>query len=168
MLVWFFRCNSYFSISILLFYIGECNKTFYEFFITYFPTCNPAKTEVRYDTTERRDWIRKRFCIVPAHGHPHAQCHVPLLDYDDFYPPPPKLRFDKLRFCQENPCFPIRSCHIKATLKAVPTHETRPYLIRSAWYQTAKNGYRGKMITAFPHFQLLRRSLRLRPNTVSL
>ena len=23
----------------------------------------------------RRDWIGKRFCIVPAHGHPHAQRH---------------------------------------------------------------------------------------------
>ncbi len=23
----------------------------------------------------RRDWIGKGFCIVPAHGHPHAQRH---------------------------------------------------------------------------------------------
>ena len=37
-----------------------------------FSACNPAKTEVSYDTTERRDWIGKRFCIVPAHGHPHS------------------------------------------------------------------------------------------------
>ncbi len=27
-------------------------QIFYEFFITYFPTCQPAKTELRYDTTE--------------------------------------------------------------------------------------------------------------------
>ena len=45
------------------------------FRLFYFSACQPAKTEVRYDTTERRDWIRKRFCIVPAHGHPHAQRH---------------------------------------------------------------------------------------------
>jgi hypothetical protein len=39
-------------------------QIFYELFIAYFPTCQPAKTEVSYDTTERRDWIGKRFCIV--------------------------------------------------------------------------------------------------------
>ena len=69
---------------------------------------------------------------------------------------------------RQNPYFSVRQNRIKAALKAVPVHATPPYLMRSALYQTAKNGYRGKMITAFPHFQLLRRSLRLRPNTVSL
>ena len=34
-------------------------QIFYELFITYFPTCQPAKTELRYDTTERRDWMGK-------------------------------------------------------------------------------------------------------------
>ena len=108
---------------------------------------------------------------------------VPLLDSDDFYPgvkmftpftppvrnlPHPDLRFDKSTNLQQNSCFSVRSGHIRVALKAVPAHATRPYLMWSVWYQTAKNGYRGKMITAFPHFLPLRRSLRLRPNTVSL
>ena len=40
-----------------------------------FSSCYPAKTEVSYDTTERRDWIGKRFCIVPIDGCPYAQRH---------------------------------------------------------------------------------------------
>ena len=34
-------------------------QNFYEFFIIYFSTCHPAKTELRYDTTEKRDWMGK-------------------------------------------------------------------------------------------------------------
>ena len=56
----------------------------------------------------------------------------------------------------KNPYFSVRRNRIRAALKAVPAHATRPYLIRSALYQTAKSGCHGKMITAFPHFQLLR------------
>ena len=40
-----------------------------------FSSCHPVKTTVSYDTTERRDWIGKRFCIVPIDGCPHAQRH---------------------------------------------------------------------------------------------
>ena len=64
--------------------------------------------------------------------------------------------FDKLRSYRQNPYFSVRRNRIRAALKAVPTHAPRPYLMRSAWYRTAKSGCHGKMITAFPHFQLLR------------
>ena len=96
---------------------------------------------------------------------------VPLLYFDDFYPSLPHLPHPirhSTNGIRQNPLAFMRSSHIRAALKAVPTHATRPYLMWSVWYQTAKNGFHGKMIKAFPHFQLLRRSLRLRPNTVSL
>ena len=32
-------------------------QNFYEFLITYFSTCQPAKTELRYDTTERMEML---------------------------------------------------------------------------------------------------------------
>ena len=87
---------------------------------------------------------------------------VPLLYFDDFYPIYPtqfdirQTGFDKLRSYRQNPYFSVRRNRIRAALKAVPTHAPRPYLMRSAWYRTAKSGCHGKMITAFPHFQLLR------------
>ena len=90
-----------------------------------------------------------------------CRCYT-LMTFTPLYPIYPtqfdirQTGFDKLRSYRQNPYFSVRRNRIRAALKAVPTHAPRPYLMQSAWYQTAKNGYRGKMITAFPHFQLLR------------
>ncbi len=102
-----------------------------------------------------------------------CRCYT-LMTFTPLYPIYPtqfdirQTGFDKLRFCRQNPCFPVRCDSIKAALKAVPAHATPPHLMRSVLYQTAKNDCHGKMIVTFPHFPLLRRSLRLRPDTVSL
>ena len=102
-----------------------------------------------------------------------CRCYT-LMTFTPLYPIYPtqfdirQTGFDKLRSYRQNPYFSVRRNRIRAALKAVPTHAPRPYLMRSAWYRTAKSGCHGKMITAFPHFLPLRRSLRLRPNTVSL
>ena len=69
---------------------------------------------------------------------------------------------------RQNPYLSVlRNC-IRAALKAVPAHATRPHLMWSVWYQTAKNGCSDKMTTAFPHFPLPEMSLCLRQGTVSL
>ena len=102
-----------------------------------------------------------------------CRCYT-LMTFTPLYPIYPtqfdirQTGFDKLRSYRQNPYFSVRRNRIRAALKAVPTHAPRPYLMRSAWYRTAKSGCHGKMITAFPHFLPLRRSLRLRPGTVSL
>ena len=99
-----------------------------------------------------------------------CRCYT-LMTFTPLYPTQFDIRqtgFDKLRSYRQNPYFSVRRNHIRAALKAVPTHATPPHLMQSALYQTAKNGCSDKMITAFPHFLPLRRSLRLRPSTVSL
>ena len=87
-----------------------------------------------------------------------CRCYT-LMTFTPLYPTQFDIRqtgFDKLRSYRQNPYFSVRRNRIRAALKAVPTHAPRPYLMRSAWYRTAKSGCHGKMITAFPHFQLLR------------
>ena len=90
-----------------------------------------------------------------------CRCYT-LMTFTPLYPIYPtqfdirQTGFDKLRSYRQNPYFSVRRNRIRAALKAVPTHAPRPYLMRSAWYRTAKSGCHGKMITAFPHFQLLR------------
>ena len=102
-----------------------------------------------------------------------CRCYT-LMTFTPLYPIYPtqfdirQTGFDKLRSYRQNPYFSVRRNRIRVALKAVPTHAPRPYLMRSAWYRTAKSGCHGKMITAFPHFLPLRKSLRLRPDTVSL
>ena len=102
-----------------------------------------------------------------------CRCYT-LMTFTPLYPIYPtqfdirQTGFDKLCSYRQNPYFSVRRNHIRAALKAVPTHATPPHLMQSALYQTAKNGCSDKMITAFPHFLPLRRSLRLRPGTVSL
>ena len=42
---------------IILYWLTQ--QIFYEFFITYFSTCQPTETELRYDATKRMDWMGK-------------------------------------------------------------------------------------------------------------
>ena len=90
-------------------------------------------------------------------------CHCEILmTFTPLYPTQFDIRqtgFDKLLLYQQNPCFPVQSSRIRATLKAVPAHATPPHLMQSALYQTTKNGCHGKMTTVFPHFALPEMSL---------
>ena len=90
-----------------------------------------------------------------------CRCYT-LMTFTPLYPIYPtqfdirQTGFDKLLLYRQNPCFPVQSSRIRVALKAVPTHATPPHLMRSALYQTVKNDCHGKMITAFPHFPLLK------------
>ena len=90
-----------------------------------------------------------------------CRCYT-LMTFTPLYPTQFDIRqtgFDKLLLYQQNPCFPVQSSRIRATLKAVPAHATPPHLMQSALYQTTKNGCHGKMTTVFPHFALPEMSL---------